>query len=159
MKKCLFTNLAIVVLLMVSACSPPNYSRNVVERLKQEGKAYIEEIVRNNEYKKILERIQNGDAVLIGNSYRLKPGLGDAEYGELRLALAKALITAPKDVLLLIPAHFSVKEICAVSEILPSVEGRKKLVFSAVNSLNHYKELSQVEEQKKECITQLKMSV
>jgi hypothetical protein len=125
-----------LTLLLLSGCwAVAENSEKTVEHLRSDGKNYVEYIVENNKFEKLLDRIENGDEILIMNSHLFLPWIDASNLTSLHFSLSRALIENPEAVMSLIPRYFSVSEICTIPYVEGLLEVERRHVSRAIEAL------------------------
>ena len=123
-------------LLLLSGCwAVAENSEKTVEHLRSGGKNYVEYIVEINKFEKLLNRIENGDEILIMNSHLFLPWIDASNLTSLHFSLSRALIKKPEAVMSLIPMYFSVSEICTIPYVEGPIGVERRHVARAIGAL------------------------
>ncbi len=110
-------------------------SEDVVAKLELEGKPYFRHLVDTRQYESLLDSIENGDEVLIRNSYLLSQWADASTSLSLKYALSRAVTRKPDAVMGLIPKYFSVSDICTVPYIEETPEVELSHVTKSLSAL------------------------
>ena len=112
----------ILIFLFVGGCSFSGKSERIAENLKVQGKPYFEHLVTTQQYESLLNKIENGDEVLIKSSSLLSKWVDASASLSLKYSLSRAIIIKPDSVMQLIPEFFSVSDICTIPYIEAPIE-------------------------------------
>lgn len=134
----------IFILLMVSGCSMGGIGSNeIIENLELEGKPYFDQLVFTREYESILNKIENGDEILIGGSRIFAQWVDASTSLSLRFSLSRAIIRSPDSVISLIPDVFSASDLCTIPYIEESIEVELRHINESLSALDRSNDSSE----------------
>ncbi len=133
MKKLIKTFL--VSMLLVGCATNTDHSREIIFKLKSEGKNYYSQLISNREYDRLLDKIEAGDETLIRGAYLLSPWVDAATATSLKYSLSRALTKKPDAVMSLVPKYFTVTDICTIPYIEESIKVELNHINSSIRAL------------------------
>jgi len=117
----------------------------MVARLKADGKSYYDELISDQKYDYFLDRIEEGDDVLIRNVYLLTPWVDASTSTSLRYSLSRALVHNPDAVMSLVPEYFSITDICTIPYIEAPIDVELEHVNVSIKALESISNSGHVE--------------
>jgi len=131
-KKCI----CFFILLFVSGCSlESGVSEKIIEKFELEGKSYFDHLVATQEYESLLDKIENGDEVLIRGSSLLSQWVDASTSLSLKYSLSRAITKKPDAVMSLIPEFYSVSDVCTIPYIEAPIEVELRHVHESLSAL------------------------
>lgn len=121
---------SILIIFFISACSfGDKNSERIVEKLESEGKPYFDYLVSAQQYESLLDKIENGDEILIQSSSLLSKWVDASTSLSLKYSLSRAITKNPDAVMKLIPEFFSASDVCTI----PYIEAPKEIEMGHVH--------------------------
>ncbi len=135
----------IFIFLFVSGCSfASNSSEQIIRKLESEGKPYLSHLVATKQYESLLDKIENGDEILIRGSSLLTQWVDASTSLSLRYSLSRAIARKPDAVMSLIPEFFSISDLCTIPYIEETVAVEFKHVNDSLSALERTTESTDV---------------
>lgn len=124
-------------MLLIGCAANADHSKEIIANLKSEGRSYYNQLILNQKYDDILDKIESGDATLIRGAYLLLPWVDAATSTSLKYSLSRALTKKPDAVMSLVPKYFSVTDICTIPYIEESIKVELNHINLSIRALEH----------------------
>lgn len=125
----------ILIFLFVGGCSFSGKSERIAENIKMQGKPYFDHLVSTQQYESLLNKIENGDEVLIQSSSLLSKWVDASTSLSLNYSLSRAITIKPDSVMQLIPEFFSISDICTIPYIEAPIEVELRHIQESLSAL------------------------